>query len=96
MVTKQLNFRKGVLFASLVIITSLTWTGANFAAQPQAEFLETNVASENDGSELEGGPGKSCTVSHIPEQNKGGCQANPYGGSMCVRSGSGPSCNGAK
>jgi len=41
-----------------------------------------------------GGPNSTCTVSHIPEENLGGCQANPYGGSMCVKSGPGPNCNG--
>jgi hypothetical protein len=41
-----------------------------------------------------GGPNSTCTVSPIPEENLGGCQVNPYGGSMCVKSGSGPKCNG--
>ena len=47
MLTKSLYFRKGGWFASLVVLICLTWAGANFAQQSQAEYVETEVALEN-------------------------------------------------
>lgn len=58
-------------------------------------FTETEVALENAvaGS---GGPNTTCSVSSNPDENEGGCQSNPYGGDMCVKSSFGPACNGTR
>jgi hypothetical protein len=43
------------------VLICLTWAGANFATQPQAEFVETEVALENAIAGSDGGvSGKAC------------------------------------
>jgi hypothetical protein len=96
MFKKQMNFRMRSGIASVAVLVCLTWVGIDFNASGESEFVEVKVALENAIAGSEGGPNTTCTVSHIPEENQGGCTANPYGGGMCVKSGPGPLCNGTR